>query len=48
MIKAATLAALCAYAAVGGILDIVNGGREVAVGLLSCTRPGGHAREAWG
>ena len=32
VIKAATLAALCAYAAVGGILDIVNGGREVAVG----------------
>jgi cation diffusion facilitator family transporter len=32
VIKAATLGALCAYAAVGGILDIVNGGREVAVG----------------
>lgn len=32
MIKAATLGALCAYAAVGGILDIVDGGREVAVG----------------
>jgi cation diffusion facilitator family transporter len=32
MIKAATLGALCAYAAVGGILDIVNGGREIAVG----------------
>jgi cation diffusion facilitator family transporter len=32
MIKATTLGALCAYAAVGGILDIVNGGREVAVG----------------
>jgi cation diffusion facilitator family transporter len=32
VIKAATLSALCAYAAIGGILDIVNGGREVAVG----------------
>jgi cation diffusion facilitator family transporter len=32
VIKAATLGALCAYAAVGGILDIVNGGREIAVG----------------
>lgn len=32
VIKAATLGALCAYAAVGGILDIVNGGRQVAVG----------------
>jgi cation diffusion facilitator family transporter len=32
MIKAAALGALCAYAAVGGILDIVNGGREIAVG----------------
>ena len=32
MIKAAILSALCAYAAVGGIVDIVNGGREVAVG----------------
>jgi cation diffusion facilitator family transporter len=32
VIKAATLGALCAYAAIGGILDIVNGGREVAVG----------------
>jgi cation diffusion facilitator family transporter len=32
VIKAATLGALCAYAAVGGILDIVHGGREVAVG----------------
>ena len=32
VIKAATLGALCAYAAVGGILDIVNGGREVSVG----------------
>jgi cation diffusion facilitator family transporter len=32
VIKAATLGALCAYAAVGGIIDIVNGGREVAVG----------------
>ncbi len=32
VIKAATLGALCAYAAVGGIVDIVNGGREVAVG----------------
>jgi cation diffusion facilitator family transporter len=32
VIKAATLGALCAYAAIGGIVDIVNGGREVAVG----------------
>ena len=32
VIKAAILSALCAYAAVGGIVDIVNGGREVAVG----------------
>ena len=32
VIKAATLGALCAYAAVGGIVDIVNGGRQVAVG----------------
>jgi cation diffusion facilitator family transporter len=32
VIKAATLGALCAYAAVGGISDIVNGGREIAVG----------------
>ena len=32
VIKAATLGALCAYAAVGGILEIVNGGREIAVG----------------
>jgi cation diffusion facilitator family transporter len=32
VIKAATLGALCAYAAVGGILDLVNGGREIAVG----------------
>jgi cation diffusion facilitator family transporter len=32
VIKAATLGALCAYAAIGGILDIVNGGREIAVG----------------
>jgi cation diffusion facilitator family transporter len=32
VIKAATLGALCAYAAVGGIVDIVNGGREIAVG----------------
>ena len=32
MVKAATLGALCAYAAVGGIVDIVNGGREIAVG----------------
>jgi cation diffusion facilitator family transporter len=32
VIKAATLGALCAYAAVGGILDIVDGGREVAIG----------------
>jgi cation diffusion facilitator family transporter len=32
VIKAATLGALCAYAAIGGILNIVNGGRQVAVG----------------
>ena len=32
VIKAATLGALCAYAAIGGIVDIANGGREVAVG----------------
>jgi cation diffusion facilitator family transporter len=32
VIKAAALGALCAYAAIGGIVDIVNGGREVAVG----------------
>jgi cation diffusion facilitator family transporter len=32
VIKAATLGALCAYAAVGGIVDIVNGGRQIAVG----------------
>ena len=32
VVKAATLAALCAYAAVGGVLDIVHGGREVDVG----------------
>jgi predicted Co/Zn/Cd cation transporter (cation efflux family) len=32
VIKAATLGVLCAYAAVGGILDIVNGGQAVAVG----------------
>ncbi|HJV13898.1 MAG TPA: cation diffusion facilitator family transporter [Propionibacteriaceae bacterium] len=32
VIKAASLGALCAYAAIGGILDIVNGGRPVAVG----------------
>jgi predicted Co/Zn/Cd cation transporter (cation efflux family) len=30
VIKAATLGALCAYAAIGGIVD--NGGREIAVG----------------
>ena len=32
VIKAAVLGALCAYAAIGGIVDIVNGGQEVAVG----------------
>jgi len=32
VIKAATRGALCAYAAIGGIVDIANGGREVAVG----------------
>lgn len=32
VVKAAALGALCAYAAVGGVLDIVHGGREVDVG----------------
>jgi cation diffusion facilitator family transporter len=30
--KAATLGALCIYAAVGGVVDLLNGGREVEVG----------------
>lgn len=32
VVKAATLGALCAYAAVGGVLDIVHGGRDIEVG----------------
>jgi len=32
VVKATTLAALCAYAAVGGALDVVAGGRPVAAG----------------
>jgi len=32
ILKAATLGALCVYAAVGGIVDLLNGGREVEVG----------------
>ena len=32
VVKATTLAALCAYAAVGGVLDLVAGGRPVAAG----------------
>jgi cation diffusion facilitator family transporter len=32
IIKAATLGALCVYAGVGGVMDILDGGREVEVG----------------
>ena len=32
ILKAATLGALCVYAAVGGVVDLLNGGREVEVG----------------
>jgi cation diffusion facilitator family transporter len=32
ILKAATLGALCVYAAVGGSVDLLNGGREVEVG----------------
>ena len=36
IVKAGILAALCVYAAVQGVVDIVAGGRDVEVGRASC------------